>query len=151
MLGIKDRSTNRKTAKVARVDHKWRAKWDKPNLQAFVRENAKQGAELYTDDHACYNDMVDIEHYSVKRSAGEYVNDMAHTNGVESFRAMIKRGYTGVSHKMSFKYFHRYVKEFVWHHNVRHMDTKDQMAALYCGLEFKRLAWKELTAESKPS
>ena len=42
---------------------------------------------------------------------------------------MLKWGYTGVYHKMSFKHIHRYVREFVWRHNIRHMDTKDQMAA----------------------
>ena len=99
-------------------------------MYVFVRVNAKKGAELYTNDNPCYNDMVGIEHYSVKHSMGEYVYGMVHANGVESFRAMLKRGYTGVYHKMSFKHFHRYVREFVWRHNVRHMDTKDQMAAL---------------------
>ena len=76
---------NRITAKVARADHEWGVNWNKPDLQVFVRENAKKGAELYTDDNPCYNDIVNIEHCSVKHSAGEYVNGMAHTNGVESF------------------------------------------------------------------
>ena len=71
---------------------------------------------------------------------------MAHTNGMESFWAMLKRGYNGVYHKMSFKHLPRYVREFVERHNLRHLDTKDQMAVLYRGLEFKRLTWKDLTA-----
>lgn len=130
MIRIKARSTNRITAKVARIDHEWGAKWVKPTFQAFVKENAKKGAELYTDDNPCYNDLVDFEHYSVKHSAGEYMNGMARTNGVESSWAMLKRSYTGVYHKISFKHLHRYVREFIWWHNIRNMDTRDQMAVL---------------------
>ena len=50
---------------------------------------------------------------------GEYVRGQAHTNGVESFRSMLKRGYIGTYHKMSPKQLNRYVKEFEGRHNVR--------------------------------
>ena len=146
VIGMKDRNTNRISAEVARVDDEWGAKWDKPTLQAFVRENAAKGSELYTDDNPCYRGMVDFEHESVKHSAGEYVRDQAHTNGVESFWAMLKRGYQGVYHKMSFKHLHRYVNEFVGRHNARKLDTIDQMKALARGFEGRRLTWKQLTS-----
>ena len=52
---------------------------------------------------------------------------MAHTNGIESFWAMLKRGYVGTYHRMSPKHLHRYVGEFSGRHNVRTADTIDQM------------------------
>ena len=48
---------------------------------------------------------------------------MAHTNGMESFWAMLKRGYQGVYHQFSAKHLHRYVGEFEGRHNARPMDT----------------------------
>ena len=41
-----------------------------------------------------------FEHETVKHSVGEYVDGMAHTNGIESFRALLKRGYYGTYHHM---------------------------------------------------
>ena len=146
VIGMKDRATNKVAAEVARVDDEWGAKWDKPTLQAFVREHAVKGAELYTDSNPCYKGMPEFEHQAVNHSAGEYVREQAHTNGVESFWAVLKRGYHGVYHKMSFKHLHRYVHEFVWRHNTRHLDTKDQMASLVRGFEGKRLTWNDLVA-----
>ena len=57
----------------------------------------------------------------------EYVHGQAHTNGIESFWAMLKRGYVGTYHQMSVKHLPRYVGEFAGRHNHRPMDTADQM------------------------
>ena len=65
---------------------------------------------------------------------------------MESFWSMLKRGYYGTYHKMSFKHLRRYVAEFDARHNVRDMDTLDQMAALAKGMEGKRLKYADLIA-----
>ena len=62
-------------------------------------------------------------HESVKYSVSEYVNGQAHTNGVESFWAVLKRACHGVYHQLSPKHLQRYVNQFAGKHNVRHMDT----------------------------
>ena len=58
---------------------------------------------------------------------------------------MLKRGYNGTYHKMSRKHLERYVTEFAGRHNVREMDTIDQMAFLAKGMVGKNLPYKELT------
>ena len=73
---------------------------------------------------------------------GEYVRGMAHTNGIESFWATLKRGYKGTYHKMSPKHLKRYFKEFAGRHNVRDFDTIVQMLAK--GFVGKRLRYKDL-------
>ena len=77
----------------------------------------------------------------------EYVNGQAHTNGIESFWAMLKRGYVGTYHRMSPKHLHRYVDEFAGRHNQRESDTIDQMVAMVQGMDGKRLRYKDLIAK----
>lgn len=69
-----------------------------PTLQGFVYDNTKIGAEVYTDDAAADQGMIGVLHGTVKHSVGEYVNGQIHTNGTESFWAMLKRGYRSVYH-----------------------------------------------------
>ena len=51
---------------------------------------------------------------------------MAHTNGVESFWSMLKRGYHGVYHQMSIKHLQRYINEYAGRHGIRDLNTIDQ-------------------------
>ena len=71
---------------------------------------------------------------------------MAHTNGIESFWAMLKPGYHGVYHRMSPGHLDRYVREFSGRHNIRSEDTLDQMVAITRGLIGKRLRYRDLVA-----
>ena len=66
---------------------------------------------------------------------------MAHTNGVESFWAFLKRGYHGTFHHVSEAHLERYVNEFAGRHNIRELDTKDQMNWIAGKLEGKRLTY----------
>ena len=53
----------------------------------------------------------------VAHGVGEYVRNMAHTNGMESFWSLLKRGYIGIYQWMSIKHMDRYVTEFEGRHN----------------------------------
>ena len=77
---------------------------------------------------------------------GEYVDGMAHTNGIESFWAMLKRGYHGTFHQISPEHLDRYVNEFAGRHNIRAEDTAVQMAAMVQGMAGKRLKYRDLIA-----
>ena len=76
----------------------------------------------------------------------EYVRGQAHTNRIESFWAMLKRGYHGTYHQMSKKLLNQYVTEFAGRHNIRPLDTIEQMSKMAKGTVGKRLSYKELTA-----
>ena len=61
---------------------------------------------------------------------------------------MLKRGYYGTYHKMSPKHLNRYVQEFSERHNVRDMDTVEQMGGVVSGMEGKRLTYRALIRDN---
>ncbi len=140
VAGAKDRETNRVSARTVKGT-------DTGTLQGFVRETAKPGASVYTDDAAAYRGMGGFQHEAVNHSAGEYVRRQAHTNGIESFWAMLKRGYQGTFHHFSEKHLDRYVAEFAARHNDRDADTIDMMAHIAQSTVGKRLRYCDLIAD----
>ena len=139
IAGAKDRATNEVRAEVVNAT-------DAETLQGFVADHAAPDATVYTDDHGAYKGMR-FEHESVRHSAGEYVNDMAHTNGIESFWATLKRAHKGVYHKISPKHLDRYVRQFAGKHNAREDATIAQMQNFVVGMVGKRLMYRELVAD----
>ena len=136
VVGIKDRETGQVNTKVVEAT-------DAPTLQGFVREHTAHDTMVYSDEALAYNSL-NRPHEAVKHSAREYVRGLAHTNGIESHWAMLKRGYDGVYHHMSAKHLHRYVAEFAGRHNARPMDTRAQMMAMFQGMHGKRLRYADL-------
>ncbi len=137
VIGMKDRSSNQVRAAVVK-------RTDGPTLQGIVRDNTESGTKVYTDDAPVYDALPN--HETVKHSVGEYVKGMAHTNGIESFWAVLKRAHKGTFHKISPKHLDRYVREFAGKHNLRSFDTRDQMAFVAAGLIGKRLLHRDLIA-----
>ena len=140
VVGAKDRESNRVTAKTVE-------RTDKATLHGFIADSAEPSAVIYTDEWGGYFGLP-YEHQTVKHSVGEYVRGMAHTNGIESFWAVLKRAHTGVYHKMSPKHLDRYVRQFAGKHNIRPLDTMDQMAFVAASLVGKRLDYDTLTEDN---
>ena len=136
VVGIKDRKTNQIRASVVEE-----TKAD--TLQGFVHSNVRPDAIVYTDDALAYQGVARW-HETVNHSVGEYVRKQAHTNGIESFWATLKRAHKGVYHRLSPKHLQRYVNQFAGKHGVRSMDTIHQMEAVVIRLVGKRLMYKEL-------
>ena len=143
VVGAKDRETGKVKARVV-------ASTDSETLRDFVEDSVAYGATLYTDGATAYDNIADllngIRHEAVNHSVGEYVRGMAHTNGVESFWAMLKRGVHGTYHRISPKHLHRYVAEFAGRQSVRELDTVDQMVCVVEGMGGKRLKYADLIA-----
>ena len=104
VLGVRERGGRVKTQKAAHADG--------PEVHRFIRANVAAGSTLYTDEAGVYYGLRDYRQGRVRHSIGEYVRGKAHTNGIESFWAMLKRGYVGTFHHFTWKHLHRYLNEF---------------------------------------
>ena len=85
-------------------------------------------------------------HWTVRHSVKEFVNGMAHTNGIESVWAVMKRGYNGVYHQWSRKHMGAYVNEFTFRLNEGNVKrhTWKRLESLVKGCIGKRLQYKDL-------
>jgi transposase-like protein len=118
------------------------------DLHREIKSNVAQGAMLYTDGWVGYRGLkAEFNHTTVDHMAKQYVNGDCHTNGIESFWALFKRGYHGIYHQMSKKHLQRYVDEFTFRLNRR----TESMQTIFSDVmqkisESSKLPYKELTA-----
>ncbi|MEM1403118.1 MAG: IS1595 family transposase [Pseudomonadota bacterium] len=122
----------------------------KESLETAVKETINTRATVFTDEHAGYKGLYKYgyKHQSVNHSAKQFVDGMAHTNGIESVWAVLKRGYYGTYHQFSVKHLARYVDEFTFRlneGNVR-IDTIDRMKSMVRGGKGKQISYRQLTA-----
>lgn len=142
VVGVKDRETGHVRARHV-------AQTDIPHVAGFVAAQTKPGAKVYTDEAKVYGALDPwFDREAVNHSVSEFVRGMAHTNGMESFWAMAKRGFNGTYHKFSPKHLQRYIGEFAGCHNTRPADMLEQMAATVAGMVGKRLPYKTLIADN---
>ena len=136
VVGAKSRS--------GRVKAKMVPDTSKIELHRFVRSNVATGSTLYTDDHQSYHGLCEYHHERVNHSVGEYVRGKAHTNGIESFWALLKRGYIGTFHQFSWKHLHRYLAEFEARFNMGKAPGSIRLDSLLGSASGLRLTYKEL-------
>ncbi len=128
------------------------------SLKSVAGENIAPGTVLITDDLNLYDRVGESftgGHRSVNHTDGEYVryeNGVPiHTNTVESFFALLKRGHYGVYHSMSRKHLGRYCEEFSFRWDHRKMNDSDRTEAAIKAAEGKRLTYREMVDGSGDS
>lgn len=136
VIGARGENGKVRTKQIANVTGK--------TLKGFIADNVAQNSTVVTDEFTSYKGLKGYTHLTVNHSAGQYVKDMAHTNGIESFWALLKRGYIGVYHYMSVKHLHRYLNEFSFRHNTSEVDTIEFIKMTAKRVTGKRLTYKEL-------
>ena len=139
VAGVKDRATGEVRASVI----------DGPTKKALLHviwKNARPESWVLTDEHASYQDLEDFgfKHRSVQHGARQYVKGPFHTNGIESFWSMLKRGFVGTFHHWSAKHTQRYANEFACRATMRDLDTIDIMGEIVKRSVGRRLTYQEL-------
>ena len=86
-------------------------------LKKYIKKNIDIKANIISDDFKSYQSL---SHYKVNHSAKEYVNNgIIHTNNIENFWSILKRGYIGIYHYWSKKYLQKYLDEYAFRFNFR--------------------------------
>lgn len=138
VLGMRERTGRVKTAKAMTTE--------KHEIHSFIEKNVNAGSTVYSDSHQSYIGLTNFVHSSVNHSGGEYVRGEVHTNGIESFWALLKRGYYGTFHHFSPEHALRYADEFAFRLNNRFCDTEDILAITAKNAKGKSLPYKKLIA-----
>ncbi len=117
----------------------------RPILKAQIQESTK----VMTDDSrtmkVAAGSLHEIE--SVNHSAGEYVRGGAHTNTIEGYFSILKRGIIGTYHHVSATHLKRYLAEFDFRYNHRSalgFSDADRMAASITGIVGKRMTYRRI-------
>jgi transposase-like protein len=117
------------------------------DLHKEINENVAAGSILYTDQWVAYRGLRQYLRGVVNHGAREYVKGDCHTNGIESFWALFKRGYHGVYHQMSRKHLQRYVNEYTFRWNRKGQDMQAVFSEILSRvMDTKQLPYKELIA-----
>jgi transposase-like protein len=121
---------------------------DGPTVAAIVAENIRRESRLHTDESRLYigPGAAFDAHETVTHSHGEYVRGDVHTNSVEGYFSIFKRGMRGVYQHCKEKHLHRYLAEFDHRYNHRvalgYSDIDRTLAAIR-GVEGKRLMYRQ--------
>ncbi len=124
----------------------------KPVVRKTVDEHVSFDAKVYSDEHGAYRHLrkAGMRHEIVIHSMGEYVRGRAHTNTVENFWSLFKRGVIGSFHFVSVKHLQRYLNEFQFRFNNR--ETEDLFGLIITNLALgTALRYKALTAKLQAS
>ncbi|MXZ54654.1 MAG: IS1595 family transposase [Gammaproteobacteria bacterium] len=141
VVGLVDRTEHKAHAQVV-------TRTNSETLQGFIHDHVHPEADVYTDEAKAYRSLSGFWHACVNHGEGQYVDGMAHTNGIESFWSMLKRSYVGTYHKMSPKHLNKYLAEFSGRYNIRRQDTQDQLAEAVAHMVGRRLSYRELIADN---
>lgn len=106
---------------------------DRLTLSGFVRKVVSDKVDLVaTDEHQGYARLgKTLPHKVINHRAGEYVRGNVHTNNIDSFWSLIKRGVVGTFHNVSKDYLPLYLNEFSFRHN--HRQNPDIFGAIVAG------------------
>jgi transposase-like protein len=131
--GTQGRSTKTKTAVIGMVERNGVLKAKVVNdttsrtVKNMVVENVVFGTNVYTDEFRSYRGIGFIyNHNYVKHSKSQYVNGEIHTNNIENFWSILKRGIVGIYHQLSKKHLDRYLSEFAFRYNTRNMTEQQR-------------------------
>jgi transposase-like protein len=115
-------------------------------VKKILLDQVDPNADIMTDELNSYNGIGKHfkSHNSINHGSKEYVRGSIHTNGIESFWAILKRGIYGIYHHVSHKHLNRYVDEFEFRYNSRELKDSDRFSMTLSHLQ-GRLLYVNLT------
>ncbi|HKR05055.1 MAG TPA: IS1595 family transposase [Bacteroidia bacterium] len=121
----------------------------KENMVPFIEQYVPKGTKIFTDESNVYAKIgTKYEHGTVQHNLKIYVSGDCHTNTIESFWAILKRGIYGIYHQVSEKHFERYLNEFASRYNAR-KDTPQDRIEKFLNDSERRLKYADLIAKTE--
>nr|WP_294927751.1 IS1595 family transposase [uncultured Flavobacterium sp.] len=115
-------------------------------LKAIINSKAKKGSIIVSDGWRGYRGLdKQYKHEIIKHNLGLFKKGSYHTNGIEGFWGLLKRGIVGIYHFTSEKHLHRYCDEFAYRYNIRTLSQGEQFNLTLINSD-ERLSYKELIA-----
>jgi transposase-like protein len=122
----------------------------KATMQPIVGANVEPGTQIYSDEHGVVWRMAEYEH-SMVNHLETYVDGNVHTNGMENFWSLLKRGINGTYVSVEPFHLFRYVDEQAFRFNNRlPMGDAERFSYLVRKIVGKRLTYAELTGKTGP-
>lgn len=121
------------------------------NVQKVINERIEKDSTMVTDAFILYGYLAkenEYKHIVVNHKNGEYVKDGFHTNGIENFWSLLKRGIIGIYHQVSPEHLQRYCDEFAARYNSRKLKDYDRFEQVVQGSE-GRLKYNELIGKTE--
>jgi ISXO2-like transposase domain len=113
-------------------------------VRQTIKDNVIPGSELHTDESKIYRRGLDeYNHKSVNHGKRQWVVNGVHTNTVENFWSVMKRGVYGIYHQISYKHLQAYFNEYSYRYNTRKMQDGERFSVVLQSLE-GRLTYKQL-------
>jgi transposase-like protein len=122
----------------------------KDGLQAHVRKHVQPGASVITDELKSYQGLDKHYQHQVITHADTYVDGHVHTNGLENFWSLLKRGLSGTYVSVEPFHLFRYLDEQAYRYNKRQYTDEERMEIVLGEVTGKRVTYKELTGKQKP-
>lgn len=115
------------------------------NIKSVIRKHVSKDATIMTDKYTVYQGLGEefAGHEIVDHGKGEYVRGSSHTNTVEGWFALLKRGVTGTFHHVSEEHLDRYVDEFAFRYNRRELTDGERAVDALRKVGGKRLTYKK--------
>jgi transposase-like protein len=117
-------------------------------LHAHVRDNVEPGSDLYTDAYHAYWGLEDDYFHGTIDHATAYVNGRVHTNGIENFWSLLKRGLHGTYVSVHPAHLFRYIDERVFTFNLRDLTDLGRFTMVLQQVSGRRLTYAALTGKS---
>lgn len=115
------------------------------SVQPRIRETVKPGTTVYTDGLRSYQGLGDKYTHEVIDHAERYVEGRVHTNGIENFWSLLKRGLHGTYVSVDPEHLFRYIDERVFTYNLRGLTDYGRFAAVLAAVSGRRLTYAEVT------
>lgn len=138
VLGIVERNGEVFAKKVTNTSHKY--------VMPVIQNIVAKDATIITDAFPVYQRLdVTYKHFIIDHSKGSYAHGSIHTNTIEGFWSLLKRGVIGIYHYVSYKHMNAYCNEFAYRYNTRKVTDPQRFQYSLTLAEGKRLKYDQLT------